>query len=350
MDKSLYFQVIANLFPSLAVQILEEKKGDPDYSFLERLTEEYSIDGTFEVLTGSKKTIKADIVAMDSSAPLKTRPTLNVAYGKVPKILQGRKMLESDIKRINIMRAKFGDRDDRVRDAVFNDSRANVEGILDTMEELFLKGLSAGVVNIGADNVGLTEVRLDYGFKASQKRGVPVVWTNTATSTPIDDINDIVTRASQNGTRLTEVHMNATTFGLMLKSAQTKEALADVGYITERRLKDFFRDEMGLSINVITRVVTAEIDGVQTTTSAWTDGMVTFTQGGILGSVFYTDTAEHEARSECSLYAEPNAYILASMWRDVNPIREQSNAQAMALPVITDVDNIWQLNTLQVQA
>lgn len=349
MEKSLYFDVIANLFPSLMIQILEEKKGDPDYSFLDRLGEEYSLDGTFEVLSGSNRTIKADIVAMDSSAPLKSRPTMGIAYGKVPKLLQGRKMLESDIKKLNVMRGKFGKSDDRVRNMVFNDSKKNVDGILDTLQEIYLKGLCDGVVNIGSDNVGLTEIRLDYGFIPAQKRGVPVVWSNSANSKPITDITNITMLARQNGTRLTEMHLDITTFSQILKSAELKSYFNDAP-LTENRAKDFFRDEFGLSIQIVTRTVNAEIDGVVTNTPVWTAGMVTFTQSGEIGTVFYTDTAEHDARSECSIYGEPNAYILSSMWRDVNPIREQSNAQAMALPVITDVQNIWQLNTTQVQA
>ena len=349
MEKSLYFDVIANLFPSLMIQILEEKKGDPDYSFLDRLGEEFSLDGTFEVLSGSKRTVRADIVAMDSSAPLKSRPTLGVAYGKVPKLLQGRRMQESEIKRLNVMRAKFGNTDGRVRDMVFNDSQANVDGILDTMQELYLKGLSDGVVNIGADNVGLTEIRLDYGFKTEQKRGVAVLWSNPATATPVTDITNITMLARQNGTRLTEMHMDVATFSNMIKSNEFKTYFEGIA-ITENRAKEFFLTEFGLSIQIVTRTVNYEVDGVITNKPIWTPGIVTFTQSGELGKVFYTDTAEHESRSECSIYGEPNNYILASMWRDVNPVREQSNAQAMALPVITDVENIWQLNTTVVQA
>lgn len=349
MEKSLYFDVINTLASRLLLQVLEEKKGDPDYSYLDRLGEEYSLDGTFQVLSGSKRTIKADLVAMDSSIPLKSRPTLGMAYGKVPKIGQSRKMGESELKRADVMASKFGRDSNRLRDLILNDSVSNVDGILDTMQELYLKGLCNGVVNVGADNVGLTEIRLDYGFIPAQKRGVPVVWTNTATSTPVTDIIDIVDRARANGTRLTEMHLNATQFSQILKSDELKSYFDGV-VLTENRARDFFRDELGLGIQIVTRTVNAEIDGVITNTQVWTNGIVTFTQSGELGTVFYTDTAEHNHRSECAVYAEPNDYILSSMFRTVNPLTEQSIAQAMALPVITDVDNIWQLNVLTVQA
>ena len=328
MEKSLYFDIMQNLASRLLLQVLEEKKGEPDYSFLDRLNEEYSIDGTFQVLSGSKRTIKADIVAMDSSIPLKSRPTLGVAYGKVPKIGQSRKMTETELKRADVISMKFGRDSDRLRDLVLNDSVAYVDGVLDTMQELYLKGLSSGVVNVGADNVGLTEIRLDYGFKADQKRGVPVVWTDTATSTPVSDIIDIVDRARANGTRLTEMHLNAIQFSQILKSAELK-AYFDGVLLTENRARDFFRDELGLNIQIVTRTVNAEIDGVVTNTPVWTNGMITFTQSGELGTVFYTDTAEHNHRSECAVYAEPNAYILSSMFRTVNPLEEQSIAQCM---------------------
>lgn len=350
MEKSLYFEVIANLFPNLLVQIIEEKKGDPDYSFLERLGEEYSIDGTFEVLTGSKRTVKADIVAMDSALPLKSRPVMGAAFGKVPKIGQSRVMRGSDLKKLDVMIQKFGNNSDRVRDAVFNDSQSNVDGVLDTMQELYLTGLSAGVVNVGADNVGLTEIRLDYGFKTSQKRGVPVVWSNAATATPLADIMNIVALARQNGTQLTEMHLDATSFNQIMKSAEVAAVFDGLGFLTERRLRDFFMDELGLSVQIVTRTVNVEIDGVVTNKPVWTAGMVTFTQSGEIGTVFYTDTAEHNHRAEQALYAEPNAYILSSIYRTLRPLNEWSEAQAMALPVITDVDNIWQLDTTTVEA
>lgn len=349
-EKSLYYDVIKNLKQRLMLQVLEEKKGLPDYSFLERLREEYSIDGTFEVLIGSKRTVRADIVSMDSSAPLKSRPTLRAEYGKVPKILQGRRMEESDIKKANVLRMKFGADSDRLRDVVLNDAVANVDGILDTLQEIFLKGLSDGVVAVGADNVGLTEVRIDYGFKADQKFGVPVLWTS-ATATPLKDIRNIIAKARQVGKRLTEMHLDPMTFDRLMNSAEVAQVFNNVDvYLTDNRLIEFLRTELGINVNLITRTVNYEIDGVVTNKPVWTEGMVTFTQSGELGTVFYTDTAEHDARSECSLYAEPNAYILSSMWRDVNPIREQSNAQCMALPVITDVENIYQLDTKTIQA
>lgn len=351
MEKSLYYSIIANLFPNLLVQILEEKKGDPDYSFLERLGEEYSIDGTFEVLTGSKRTIIADIVAMDSALPLKSRPTLSAAFGKVPKIGVSNVMRESDLKKVDVMIQKFGNNSDRVRNAIFNNSIANVDGVLDRLQELYLKGLSAGVVNIGADNVGLTEIRLDYGFKTDQKRGVPVVWTNSATATPLADIMNIVNLARQNGTRLTEMHLDATTFNQIMKSTETANIFDGTGlFLTERRLRDFFQDELGLSVQIVTRIFKYEIDGVVTNKPVWTPGMITFTQSGEIGTVFYTDTAEHNHRAQQALYAEPNAYILSSMYRVLRPLQEYSEAQTMALPVITDVDNIWQLDTTTVQA
>ena len=350
MDKSLYFDVIANLFPHLMVQIIEEKKGNPDYSFLERLGEEYSVDGTFEVLTGSKRTIKADIVAMDSPLPLKSRPTLGAEYGKVPKIGQSRVMRESDLKRLDVMISKFGNDSSKVRDAVANDSISNIDGILDTMQELYLKGLSAGVVNIGADNAGLTEIRLDYGFKADQKGYASVVWGSGA-YTPITDIQKIVDQARDNGTRLTEIHMDNKSLSDIIKSDEVKGLFDKTGLlITESRVRDLFREQLGLDLNVVTRVIKSEIDGVVTQTPAWERGMITFTQSGELGTVFYTDTAEHNHRAENVIYSEPNEYILASMYRTVRPLNEWAEAQCMALPVITDVENIYQLDTTKISA
>ena len=348
MERSLYFDVIANLFPHLTLQIIEEKKGNPDYSFLERLGEEYSLDGTFEVLTGSKRTVKADIVAMDAAIPLKSRPTLGAQYGKVPKIGQSRVMKESDLKRLDVMVNKFGADANRVRDAVFSDSTSNIDGILDAMQELFLKGLSSGVVNIGADNVGLTEIRLDYGFKADQKGYANVAW-GTGAYTPITDIQNVVDLARANGVRLEEIHMDATSFKDIRNSDEAKAYFEGV-MLTDSKLEDFLREELGLRVQIVTRMIKSEVDGVVTNKPAWERGMITFTQSGELGTVFYTDTAEHNHRAENVIYAEPNSYILASMYRTVRPLNEWAEAQCMALPVITDVENIYQLDTTKTSA
>ena len=91
---------------------------------------------------------------------------------------------------------------------------------------MFLQALSSGVTLIAdTANVGLG-IRIDFGYKASNKFGVAVVWSAGATGTPISDFNRVKAVADANGDTITTVMMDDFAFNNMLKSTELKQSYA----------------------------------------------------------------------------------------------------------------------------
>lgn len=355
MEKSFFYDLLVGMFPKLTEKIVAEKVGQPKWSFIDRLDEDYSLDGTFQVLTGGNSTVKADVIPLDSPLPLKSRPSIRVAGGQLPKMGQKRRMNETQLLRArNLLNMPNVPKLTLVK-TVFDDQKRAIDSIFETNEELFLQGLSAGACAVeDTENVG-TAIRLDYGFLADNLKGVKVLWSNTATAKPITDIRNLVAKSKNDGVVLEQMHLDDVTFANLLATDEAKQAVigmtgVNFNVASESKIKEYLKTEFGLDVVVVTRVIKYEIDGVEKSSKPWKEGMVTFTTSDKLGKLFYTRVVEADAKVGCAMYDEPNSYILAKKWRTIDPIQELSGAEAMCLPVITDVENIYQLNTKEIQA
>src|SRR5690606_34833579 len=81
---------------------------------------------------------------------------------------------------------------------LFQDAKKCTVGIWETLEFMFLQGLSTGVTSIENENNTGTAVRIDYGHPDSNKYGVEKIWSD-ADAKPITDITHILDQAAKNG-------------------------------------------------------------------------------------------------------------------------------------------------------
>lgn len=354
MEKSFFYELIKDLFPNITEKIVAEKLGNPMYSFMDNLDEEFTLNGTFQVITGQNVTTKIDIISKDSPLPLKNRPAIRTAQGELPKLGGKKKFNETQLMNARTMLLTPNVPKLSIIRNILDDAKNLTNGVFETNEELFLQGLSNGVCKVeDKKNVG-TAIRLDYGFLPANKNGVPVVWSGP-TAKPITDVRNLLNKAKNDGVVLERMWLDDKTFANILKSDEAKQAvigLTGVAFnvVSESKLKEYFKTEFGLDIIVVTRVIKSEIDGVVTSDKPWKENMVTFTTNGKLGKLYYSRVIEADAKNECAIYSEPNAYILAKKWRTIDPLAELTGVEAMCLPVITDVENIYQIDTNEVQA
>ena len=356
MEQSLYLDYIQKYFPKVVTGIVEKLNGEqsPNLSYLHKrlLGTDYSVDGRWETLIGNYTRVSADVVAMDSALPLKKRDALGRASGDIPKIGMELYLNEKQMSDIDTMVAKGLPISD-ITAKIFSDTPRVITGVYERLESMFLLGLSTGSAIADTDNVG-TKVRVNYGYLEGNQKKVKAKWSNPATAKPMDDIQAVVDYADQEGVAITRAYADNTAINTMLQSTQMKQFFAfslgfagdDIPTPSFEQANTVLQTNFGFTIERVNRSVRTEADGKQTAGKPWANGRVVFTADEQVGTVLWTDLAEANHPVEGVSYEKAEDYILVSKYRVNRPsLREYTSSQARVLPVITNVDRIFTLDT-----
>lgn len=361
MEQSLFIQWVNKYYPALVlrtVETLNEKNQTAlTYLFKQLLRKEYSVDGRWSTLTGAYTRVAADVVAMDSSLPLKTRDALEKASGEIAKMGMELQLTEKQMSDIDAMIAQQMP-EAQIVAKVLADVPRVIEGIFEQLELQFLQGLSTGVALTNANNVG-TGVRVNYGYLTANQFGVSVLWSTPATSVVVDDINRVLTKALNDGHKVIHAYGNTATFNALVASKQFKEQFAfNQGFVgssipapTTDQANKVFRDLWGFDYTKVDRTIKIEKDGTKTNVTPWKDGTIVFTCDDQVGSVVWTRLAEMNRPAKHVSYQTAEDYILVSKYHTVRPsFAEFTTSQARVVPIVTNVDRIYTLDTKTVQA
>lgn len=148
MEKSLYLEYVKRYFPALVTSIIErinEKRTTQlPYLYKQLLTPDFSADGRWASVLAEYNRVAADVVALDSELPLKTRDSIETASGDIPKIGMKLYLTEKHMKDIDAMIAQqmsIG----QIVNKIFNDLPRCLEGVWERIEDMFLSEMSTGV-------------------------------------------------------------------------------------------------------------------------------------------------------------------------------------------------------------
>lgn len=362
MEPSLFTAWVAKYFKPLVAKVVEKINGTKTpqtYLHKTMLRKEYSPTLKWNSINVDGSTVAADVVAMDSPLPLKKRDTISKADGEIPKIGMKLALNERTMTDLDILTNNAQTQESTIVQKLFQDTAKCITGIYEQLELMFLQALSTGVTVISdATNVGLG-IRVDFGYKASNKFGVAVVWG--ATGTPITDFNKVKNAASANGDTLTTVMMDDYAFNNMIKSAEFKQYYAGslgIGLNTSSiiptpnvaQATQFLTGQFGWNIRLVNRTVKTERNGVKTNVKPWAEGAVVFLTTEQVGTLTWGTLAEMNHRNKAVTYEVADEMILVSKYHKVDPLKEYTSSQALALPVINNVDEIYLLDTKTVQA
>lgn len=359
MEQSLFIKWVNKFFPGIVIKVtstLNDEKRQPSYLHKTMLRREFSISGKWESINEANSLVAADVVAMDSPLPLKTRPSISKASGDVPKIGMELKLNENQLTALDLL-VKSGATDAQIVAKLFADTPRVIAGINERLEQMFLEGLSSGVTLVDTDNVG-TGIRLDFGYPTANKfKTKTAVWTSPSTATPITDLNQLIDAASTKGDVLAYVMMDKTTFNNMKASAEGKDLYAtSIGNFgntkpvpSREQFMEAFEAETGLKIIIVDRSVRTEKDGTATSAKPWAVGQVVALTSLEVGQLVWAELAEMNHPVEGVSYQRADGFILVSKYRANKPsLSEWTSSQARVVPVITGVDSIYVLDTTTV--
>lgn len=360
MEKSLYSQYVEKYLTAIVLGVVEklnDEKKALTYRFRSLLRKEYSLSGTWESILGKNLRVAADVVAMDSSLPLKNRGAISRANGDIPKLGMELFLNEKQLTEIDAIIASGKDVN-QIIEKIFADTPHVITGVYERLEAMFLEGLSTGVALVDSNNEG-TGVRLDYGYLTENKFGVKVLWSTPTTAKPLDDFQRVYDKAIEDGNTISRVYMDTKTINALLNTDQMKQQYAFAsGFVggnvptpTLEQANNALNARFGFTIERVDRAIKVQKDGKTTTVKPFKEGMVVFTDGGVVGSLVWATLAESNHPVQGVAYASAEDYILTSKYRVNRPsLREYTSSQARVIPVIDNVDKIYTIDSKQIQA
>jgi len=363
MNESLFLKWVKDNLPGVVIRVtskLNDTKTPLRYRYKTMLRPQFSLNGKWESISASNYLVAADVVAMDSSLPLKRRDKISTATGDITKLGIMLKMNESQLTNLDTLIASGGTKEQIIVE-IFKDTPRVIGGMYERLELMFLRGLSSGVTLVeDTENVG-TGVRVDYGYLAENKFGVSKVWSDT-TSTPLADIeNTVGKKAAEDGNSPSVVMLDKATMQNILKTDEAKATLGwaqgwngDKSLIPVPTVDQFNQAvsaKYGFVFDVVDRAVKIEKDGKKKTIRPWQAGSVIFLQNEIVGDLQWASLAEAKRPVAGVVYQTVDQYMLVSKYSTNTPsLAEFTTAQGRVVPVISNVDEIYMIDSTTVQA
>ena len=367
MNQSLFIEYVSKIWPKLSLYVNEKvngKKAQPTYLHKTMLNPVYSADQKWEGTSANTVFVAADMVAMDSPLPLKTRNAVSTASGTLPKIGMKKQLTETQINAINIMKAHLSlatgeaaaSQKARIFNKILDDGLACSVGIDERNEANFLAALSDGVILIEDEkNTGLG-LRINFGYLADNSFGVATQGTITG-----DDIERVLNKANADGNSVAAIAIAKSTYDKMRKTQWAKELVAAYKEMTvtgdtvlpvptAASFDEAFESEYGVSFLKIDRSVSYEKNGQRTSYKPFNANKLVFLpDANNVGSLVWGTLAEDTNRVAGVEYSTVDQYKLISRYSKNDPLAEFTNGQALVLPVIENVEAIYTIDLTDAQ-
>lgn len=361
MVQSQFVEYIRKIFPRLqnVVDTVNGKRnGDNKRTYLHKsmLRKVYSADQKWSNAAVNTTYVAADMVSMNSPLPIKSRDAIAHANGSLPKIGMKKIMFESDINAVNIMKAQ-GAEWTNIANKLTSDPIACSVGIDEQNEANFLTGLSDGIVAVEDENNTGTALRIKFGYLPENCFGV-----ETQNELTLDDIKRVLAYADNNGDTIVTIAIALSTYNKLRQTQGAKELVANYrGQTFDSNTKlpvptaslfdeAFADDNNGVGFLKIDRSIISEKNGKRKPYKPWNPNKLIFLTTEEVGALVWGTLAEKTNPVEGVVYSTVDEYKLISRYRTTEPFTETTSGQALVLPVIENVDQIYSLDISEAQA
>lgn len=306
----------------------------------------------------------ASIVDSDSPAPMRTRNKLERYSGKIPAMKEKFRMSQDDMRNLEILRGlqftngqggatpqdlvRFLTKD-LLEAAVAGDKRVDL---------MMLQGISTLTIDVTSTGNpdGAAFGTIDLLPQSYQKQGVPVVWTDIA-STPIDDIENFINiNRNTRGRTFGQILMSNQLWLVFKKTTQVKSMLQtffNVGKanatfaVTLDNVNEFLTANNWPTITIVNYTSMIEVDGLPTYVQGFNANNVVFAPSGKLGTLMNAFCMESLHPVQNKTYANYGP-TLVGKWMVDDPLAEYTGMEMNAFPALA-IDGIFILTTNVVQ-
>lgn len=353
MKESLFIEYVKKIFPKLQtiIEKVNGKRGNKlTYLHKTMLRKEYSADQKWESASVNTTYVSADMVAMDSPLPAKNRDSIAHANGTLPKVGMKKILRETQINAINIMKAQ-GASFTSIANKLTNDPVACSVGIDEKNEANFLTALSNGIVIVEDENNTGTGLRINFNYMPENCFGVEV-----PNFISYDDIKNVLSKADADGNSITTIMLALSTYNAIRQTQWAKELVANYrGQTVVEGTKlpvptaslfdeAFADDNNGIKFLKVDRTVISEKNGKRKPYKPWNANKIIFLTTEEVGALVWGTLAEKTNPVSGVVYSTVDEYKLISKYSKNDPLQEFTSGQALVLPVIENVDQIYSLD------
>lgn len=357
MNTSLFLELVEKYFRLVVGKITEKFNGSNTESTLlhkTMLTEEYSADLTWGSTELNHSVVAADVVALDSSLPLKSRGSMSQASGKLPKLGVKFRKGEKDISDINVIRARGID-ESQVVAKIFDDTPKCVKSMDVRKEIMFEQALSTGMTLVSDDTNTGTGIRVSFGYKAENTFYAQTAFWGDEGYNPVEDIQQMFDKAREDSNTIGLVLISKAYFNILRASTQAKKLVADyrgqiytsLDYLSQpsrQAMLEALNDEFGATFRIVDSSFKIENkDGSKTTIKPWEEANIVGIPEEVVGRLVYGTLAEETNPVAGVTYQKSGSHVLLSKYSKTDPLEEFTAAQAICLPVIDGADGIYLL-------
>lgn len=310
----------------------------------------------WETLTGEKGApVIADIISFDSTAPQKTREVISKMSGDIPKTAIKRGMNESEYQQYkDLERNAQGDADQlELINLGFKDQDFVLNGVRGRFEWLCMQLMSKGGIMLSATNNAAGIVTAEFvgcGMPAANKKVSTVDWATAATADGLQDIEDVIVAASEEGVTLRYVVMHTADFSLLKKQKATIDKVK--GWVSQKDrvtiTKQVINDYLGAQENpvqIITVSPSVRIEDKthkRTTVNPWERKRICFLEDINVGDIQHGPIAAEGSAEVNKIATTLKAdFVFIQKWSDLEPFKEWTKAEANAFPVVNDPDTMY---------
>lgn len=367
MQESLFIQFIMALWPKLSLYVNTKVNNGQPMTYLHKtmLTPVYSADQKWEGTSANTVYVAADMVAMDSPLPVKKRDSVSTSNGKLPKIGMEKKKGETDINTLNIMNAQYqalvaggnqaaaASQRQRIIQRFADDVVYCSVGIDEKNEANFLTALADGVMAVPDEENTGTALRVKFGYDKFPQNHFGVEVLNHIGR---EDIERVLAKANEDGVTITTIAIALSTYREMKKERWARELVADAKDITytdstklpipnATAFDEAFATEFGgIQFLKIDRTVYFEKNGKRTPVKPFNADKLVFLSSTMVGSLVWGTLAEVTNPVAGVKYQILDQYKLISEFSTTKPLIEHTTGEALVIPVIENVDQIYTID------
>lgn len=305
----------------------------------------------------------ASVVDSDAPAPLRARNKVERYSGVIPAIKEKFRMSQDDMRNIEILRAlpitNGGGSEALIAFLMKDLQEASVSGDK-RVDLMLLNALSTLAIDLGNTNNpdGAAFGTVDLLPQTYQKQGVPIVWTDSANATPVDDIENFIEKnLNARGRYFGQLLMSYELWLVFKKTAQVKSYLqsffnigkANASYaVTLTNVNEFFAANGWPTVTIVNYTTNIETDGAPSFVKGFNPNALVFAPAGKLGILANAISMERIHPVPNKNYASYGPTLIGK-WAESDPLVEYTAMEMNAFPVL-NVDGIFILTTNVVQA
>jgi hypothetical protein len=301
--------------------------------------------------------VAADVIAYDSSAPLKTRQVVSKLTGAIPKIAVKRKMSESDLNDYFMLSRMADTEQKQLLNMIWNDVDFVVDGVNARMEWMALQAVSKTVITLDTNNNNgiVTASNIDFQMPTANKKAASVVWSASASTTkPITDIKAVVKAGRDLGIKFQAILIHPDMYDYFVLSTETQTFLKSYFNLSAESVNILE------SVEAVNRVMTANSlpyfvkmeqsvgieskAGVITYVNPFDSNYITFIPEMKLGDMLNGPIAEEIAPPKQVIQSK-FGNILVSKYSEADPFAEFTKGETNAFPSWKNVNTCMSMKT-----